>query len=240
MTDQSIFNQEPQQPAQEPTQVQEPTPAPAPDYTELLSGVTNAEGKPKYSNVEDALKALPHANTHIQTLEEENRRLREAAEKVPALEDLVANMQTAQTPATSGEPPVSMEAITNIVQQTIQQRETEATVQQNQSTVADELSKVFGEKAEELYIEKSKELGIDPDTLNALAGKSPAAVLSWFDLKGQKPPTKTETSVNPEAVLNNGTQQPAPKRSVMGSSSSETVVSEWQRIKAEVEADIQQ
>ena len=230
MSDQTIFNPEDDN-------QQEPQAQQAPDYSEYLNSVVNADGKPKYSTVEDALKALPHANQHISTLEEENRRLRDEVAKAQAVEDLVAKLQTETPTETPAAAPVSIDAIAPQVQQVVEQLEAQRTAQQNQQAVAEQLSQVFGEKAEEMYVEKAKELGVTPEVLNSLAGQSPKAVLSWFDFEGQTPPQKSKPSVNPEVVANEP-QQPVQKRSVMGASSTEAVVSEWQRIKAEVEASI--
>lgn len=239
MTDQAtIFNKEQQQPAEAAPATTEATPAPtatADPYVEALQQITDADGKPKYSNVEDALKSISFANDHISKIEAENAEIRRKLAETKAAEDLVAQIQQASNPQTSGDKGVSMEAITTLVDQAITAKDQQKRVQHNQQSVAARLTERFGEKAEEMYLSKGRELGLGPQTLNEIAGTSPEAVLAWFGDVTQKanPPTIKSTVINNGAV----TPHQEEKKSVMGMTSDTELRAEWDRIKKQVEAD---
>lgn len=206
------------------------------DYHDELMSITDANGKQKYSTVEEALKAIPHANDHISKIEAENAEYRQKLAEAKAAEDLVAQIQQASTPQTSENPSVSMEAITTLVDQAIAAKDQQTRIQSNQSRVATQLTDKFGEKAEEMYLAKGKELGLGPQTLNEIAGTSPEAVLAWFGETVSKPNPTTIKST----VVSHGMRQPQGsnnKRSVMGTVSDVDLRSEWNRIKQQVEAE---
>lgn len=206
------------------------------DYHEELMNIKDADGKQKYSSVEDALKSITHADNHISKIEAENANYRDELAKANAAEDLVAQIQQASTPQTSGNAPVSMEAITTLVDQAISNKDKQTRIQSNQSKVASQLTDKFGDKAEELYLAKGKELGLGPQTLNEIAGTSPEAVLAWFGEQVSKPNPTTIKST----VISNGMRQPEgsnQKKSVMGMASDIDLRAEWNRIKQQVESE---
>lgn len=206
------------------------------DYHDELMNIKDANGKQKYSSVEEALKAIPHANDHISRIEAENAEYRQKLAEATAAEDLVAKIQQASTPQTSENPSVSMEAITTLVDQAIAAKDQQSKVQSNQGKVANQLTERFGDKAEEMYLAKGKELGLGPQTLNEIAGTSPEAVLAWFGESVQK----TNPTTIKSTVVSHGMRQPQgtnDKRSVMGTVSDVDLRSEWSRIKQQVEAE---
>jgi len=236
MTDQTIFNEEETAPVVE--QTTEPTTEAQPasvDYSETLGGIIDASGKQKYSNVNDALKSINFANEHISTIEAENAQLKVEMAKAQANEDLVAQIQQASKAPTSVDNGVSMEAIAAVVQSQLAANDKQTVIKNNQSTVANSLTERFGDKAEELYLAKGKELGLGPQTLNEIAGNSPEAVLAWFGALSTTPNPQTVKST----IVTNGapTQQVVEKKSVMGMTSDKELIGEWNRIKREVEAE---
>jgi len=235
MTDQTIFNEETAPVVEQTT---EPTPEAQPaaiDYSTTLGGIVDASGKQKYSNVNDALNSINFANEHISTIEAENAQLKVEMAKAQANEDLVAQIQQASKAPTSADNGVSMEAIAAVVQSQLAANDKQTVIKNNQSAVASSLTERFGDKAEELYLAKGKELGLGPQTLNEIAGNSPEAVLAWFGDLSTTPNPQTIKST----IINTGapTQQTVEKKSVMGMTSDTELREEWNRIKREVEAE---
>lgn len=137
----------------------------------------------KYKTVDDALASVPHAQSHIAKLEADNKALREQQAAIQArLDAMLKPTTTASTP----EPAPQSHAATNsldvesLVEQAIAKRQMQAKAQENSGKVAAELKQLFADKAESVYVEKAKELGVDVSDLNNLAAKSPNAVLALF------------------------------------------------------------
>ena len=237
MADQTIFNEQSDEPVVTEEQTSETvTTQPVPtDYSEQLTGIVDAQGKQKFSNIGDALNSINFANEHISTIEAENAQLKIDASKAQANEDLVAQIQAANKSQTSDNNGLSMEAITAVISSQLDTRDKQSVIKNNQSVVASSLTERFGDKAEELYLAKGKELGLGPQTLNEIAGNSPEAVLAWFGGVTTTPNPQTVKST----IITNGapTQQVVEKKSVMGMTSDKELMGEWNRIKREVEAE---
>ena len=166
------------------------TPAPTPQPP--LAVPTEAQewigdGK-KYKSVEDALKAVPHAQSHIKTLEQELAQAREELAKRKAAEDLLNEIKQASTP--QQETPSSVEAnpevLSQIVEQVIEKKTAQQTAQQNAKTVIDKLTAVYGEKAKEQYFAMAAANGMSVQTLDALSMQSPSAVLKLAGLDSKQ------------------------------------------------------
>lgn len=227
MSDQTtIFEATPAETPAEPTPSVEPTATPD-TYGNLLSGITDSEGRQKYSDVEKALSSITPAQEHISNLENELDELRgELASRQTADEVLkeIQNGPTAVTPAKTDA--VDPRQITDIVNNALQEREAHNAIETNQSKVATELELNYGDKAESVYLAKARDLGMTPSQINALAGTSPAAVLSWFKQTPEVTPPKTMPTVNSQSLA-----APAPSeyKSVMGASSTAEIVSAWRK-----------
>ncbi|MCW8888962.1 MAG: hypothetical protein OQK25_07865 [Gammaproteobacteria bacterium] len=155
---------------------------------QMLQGITNAEGRPKYSSVQQALGSIPHAQKHIQDLEQDNQTLKsemdtlrqqiedykQQVERFGSLEDILEKREE-----TKG---MSQEELDQYFEQKLAQRESLATARQNQTSVVNSLVEMYGDKskAEQEFVAMQNELGVD---LQELAAKSPKAVLRYF----QKP-----------------------------------------------------
>lgn len=136
------------------------------------------DGK-KYRSVEDALKSIPNAQTHIQRLEEENKQFREELAKRRAAEDLLNEIKQAsvQQPQTHGSVEADPEVLSQIVEQVLEKKTAQQTAQQNAKSVVDKFTAVYGDKAEDMYIQLAKQSGMSIQSLNNLASQSPSAVL---------------------------------------------------------------
>ncbi len=109
----------------------------------LLATIVNEEGKPKYSSVQDALKALASSQAHIKTLESENSQLREAKTTALTLEEVLKaikpSAETAPTPVVASPKPAETQDIATIVANTLAKIETEKSAAKNVSIVVDRM-----------------------------------------------------------------------------------------------------
>jgi len=85
------------------------------------------DGK-KYNSVEDALKSVPHAQKHIQTLESELATLKEELTKRKTAEELLDELKSGiqQPENTTQSAGIDQDTITNLLNQTLENREKQA------------------------------------------------------------------------------------------------------------------
>lgn len=192
------------------------------NYMDLYVG----EGK-KYASVDDAMKALHHAQTYIPQLENENKGVREELNARQALQELVDKIQSSQAEhmeasnhqeqhddeRTSGNEAtphgLSREEIAQLVKESLNTEKQQSTFNQNIDNCASELEKAWGPGYRGVMSTKAKELGMSEQDLLDLAGKSPKAFLTTVGL------TSNSASSN-----NGATSAPrnsfAPQRGVSG------------------------
>ena len=218
-----------------PAPADQATAAPTPPVDEsvaLLAAITNAEGTQKYSSAAEALKAIPHATAHISQLEAENAKLKEAALTAKATEDILEKLSA--TPSQPAQPAVAElddARIAEVVLQQMNAKERADLARTNRESSAAQLKAVYGsnEKANEVVKSKAAEMGLSVDFLLDVAAKSPKAFLSTLGVTGINPnavPRKLDSTVNLSRA-----PQDAPKNFKMNGSTSNEVVSEWQRHK---------
>lgn len=188
--DQSIFGKEPTQAKEDGTQSQPPV---NDDATKtFLAAIKNERGEQKYATLDEALKALKHAQEYIPELKatqaQKDKELEELRAKnaeieslKEAVQKLTQNRGNEDTPSKS----YSEEDIAKLVESQLSRKEKEALVKANQSTVAKALAGQYGDDAEKLYNEKAVELGLSIESMNALAAQSPKAVLKMLGVSEQ-------------------------------------------------------
>lgn len=180
------------------------------ELTNLLSGIKNERGEPKYKSLKDALVGLQNAQEYIPDLKQtlinkdiEIEKLRAEAKRVADLEDAVRKLT--ERGNDNGTPPKSIsdqdiaELVNRSLDSSLAQRDAIATQKQNIKTVVDALQSTFGADAEKTFYDKATELGMTVQEFNALAAKSPKMVLSTLGVQTKQPtqPFKpTEGSVN--------------------------------------------
>lgn len=159
----------------------------------------------KYKTVDDALASVPHAQSHIAKLEADNKALREQQAAIQARLDSLLKPTNSDSSIAAAQ---QQQAATNqsldvesLVEQAIAKRQTQAKAQENSSKVAAELKQLFADKAEAVYVDKAKELGVDVNDLNTLAAKSPNAVLALFKSGAQQSAPQGLTSSMSTHVL---------------------------------------
>ena len=207
---------------------------------DLLAQITTEDGRQKYNSLEDAINSIPHSQKHISTLEQENKKLKEAMEALQReqenrkkVEDTMDAVKAPEQP--QAKPEMSQDELVALIDQVMGQKKQQETAESNQATVANALLEKFGDRqaAEKAYIEKAKELDIPVEMLNEMARKSPKAALAYFGTAAPSVPAKTTGSMNTAALSN------APKQSQRGknpllSGSMADMQAEWNRIKQEL------
>tara|TARA_R110002020_G_scaffold166067_2_gene353893 strand:- start:815 stop:1546 length:732 start_codon:yes stop_codon:yes gene_type:complete len=193
-----------EQPVEQPTKeaVQQDT---APKAFEIPTEAQDlvGEGK-KYKSPEDALRAVPHAQQHIQTLESELAEVKEELTKRKTAQELLDEIKSGTQPVenTTQSVDVNQDTLEQLVQNTIDKRENAQSARANAKIVAEKFTKKFGANAESAYNQIAVESGLDVQQLHNLAATSPNAVLKLAGLTDVKVATTTTTpgSVNTESL----------------------------------------
>lgn len=191
------------------------------------------EGK-KYRTAEEALKALPHAQSHIKTLEEEAKQLREELAKRKAAEELLDEFKSSgfqQQSAVDPQPAVQPEAIEAIVASILSKKEAATIAQRNISTVVSSFEQAFGDKAkaEEVYNKVAEESGLSIEDMNRLAATSPEAVLRLAGITKKQDGVlgKVHSTVNPESLSSENTKPADLSAKVKQWASTKDLVGAW-------------
>ena len=178
------------------------------------------EGK-KFATPEDLAKAKIEADAFINQLKDENKGLRESAQRDANAGDNLAALQrelaelkaklnksAEPSPNTTGE--LTTGQLENLVAGVMTKKEQERTAAQNMRDANDKLVKFAGslEKALEVLKSRASELGLSVYDLKAMAEKSPTAFLQIMGAASGKPsatPDLSTPQVNSAAMpLTNG------------------------------------
>lgn len=185
------------------------------ELTDLLSGIKNERGEPKYKTLKDALLGLQNAQEYIPNLkktlterEQELELLKAEKKKIEDLEESVRrlteqNDNTATPPKSLTEQEVAA-LVTKSLEQTLSQREQQAVQQTNINTVVTSLKSTFGDSAEAKFNEKAAEMGMSVAEFNGLAARSPLIVLTALGVKVSREnniPAPNKGSVNSTSLL---------------------------------------
>lgn len=176
------------------------TPTTATPVVELFTSLVGENQK--YKTPEDLAKAYNNADQFIETLKEDNRKLREQVTQAKTIDEVLERMSKQNVAPVDDSPPVqgfSSEDVQQLVEKTLLGREVAKTKTDN-LLLADKLMKdKFGEKAEEMF----KQRAANPEKariLMELAATDPAEFVSLFN--GVIPPANNmdSGSVNTTSV----------------------------------------
>lgn len=211
MSDNNIFSgQTPDQPAVDNNNNVQNTD----QFANLLGSIKNERGEPKYKDLPTALEALKHSQDFIpqlktdkERLEQELARMREENARLKAVEETVERL-TKQQPSenvNTNTNSLDPDAIVNLVNQALTQKEQAALQKQNVNQVVGVMKDQFGADAEKVFYSKAQELGMAVEEINALAAKSPAVVLKLFGVESKDSTklqfkTPTTSSVNTTGI----------------------------------------
>lgn len=160
------------------------------------------DGK-KYQSVEDALKSVPHAQKHIQTLEAELAAAREELTKRKTTEELLDEIKSGVQPKENPQGvELDQDKLLQLVNQTLEFKERQKQAKSNASQVASKFTEKFGNQAEVVYKNIALENGLTEQQLNNLAASSPNVVLKLAGLTEAKitPVSKPTSSINTESL----------------------------------------
>ena len=138
------------------------------------------EGK-KYANQTEALKALFHSQKHISKIEQENAEMRERLNKSKTVEEL---LEKKEENAKQGM--VNLDDVEKLVEQKVSQKLSESEkkdlMKSNLRAVDKAMKEKFGEKAQEIMINRAKELNMNVDDITYDAATRPDMFLALFDV----------------------------------------------------------
>ena len=225
MTD-DVFNQEP--PVKTPEQIaaeaapQEPQNA----FADKLDAIQNEDGTPKYAGVADALDSIPHAQSHIKTVEGENAELKEKLAKSEAAKELLEKAGNAK-PATEG---LTAEEVAAVTRQTIADDSETSRKADNVASVNAKFSELYGEKASAQMGELAKASGMTVAAIKELAEKSPLAVYRLAGINSQSAPAPRTPA---DGQRGDNFQPPDPvvetPKPVMSGATSAQMVDNWRQ-----------
>jgi len=222
MSDESIFPKGDTPPEETPGSIA------IPDSVKDLVG----PGK-KYPTLEAALNSIPHAQSHIATLEQEMKELRGSAGQGVSQEELLSTVkelldQERKTHGTSAQ--VDEAAISGLFDREFEKRKEKEIADANEKVVLQAMRNKYGDKAEEMYAQRAKELGVGSGFLTAVVRKSSDAALQLLELEKPKTAdvTATKGSINTAALPTN-TQSVQKPRSVMNGATTGQMIEEWRR-----------
>lgn len=174
---------------------------------DLLGSIKNERGEVKYKDVESALIGLKNAQEFIPTLQKsvadrdtELAALRAKADRAAELERVIESLTSGKAP--EAVPPAAAPAhkevdVSALVEAALTNREKQQVAKTNVSSVLSAVKNAFGDKSEEVFYGKAKELGMSVAEFNALTATSPKAVLTMLGIaEGKSSFGTTPTSVN--------------------------------------------
>jgi len=165
-------------------------------------------------------KGKLEADEHIKNLETQLTQMREDLSKQDYAAQLLQQLEGKKASAPTNEKPlesnnnnnggtntegntnlaVSEDDLKSLVEKTLTERETQATVQQNIANVDAKLQETYGTEARTILVNKSQELGISVERMQELAAESPSAFFALIGEKQQTFKPITQGSVRTEAV----------------------------------------
>jgi hypothetical protein len=154
--------------------------APATTEAQLFTALVGENQK--YKTPEDLAKAYTNADQFIETLKEENRKLREQAASAKTIDEVLERMSKHSGSPEDDNPPVQgykLEDVQQLVEKTLVGRETAKTKEQNLQKADALMKEKFGEKAVEVFKQKAS----SPEKVRILmdlAATDPTEFISLF------------------------------------------------------------
>lgn len=248
MADQPNIFDEPTQQAPTQEAVKPNTTDSGANYADLLNGIKNESGAPKYDSVPKALEALAHSQQFIpqlkadlQSKEAEIAQLKAQLAQTQSVEEVVSRLTQQQQAQVRDEPTqasgLDEAAITNLVKSVLNQTKQQESAQSNVAKVQEALTAKYGDKVTEVLDAKAKELGTTRQELGALASRNPNMVLALFGTQAAPAAKPTIGSVNiPASYVPERQPLARPEKSLLSGSTSKEQAEFMRKIKEEVYA----
>lgn len=185
------------------------TPPTANNLEDLLGSIRKEDGSLKYKSAEDAIKSIPHAQSHIATLERELQELREKLATSKTAEEILENFKSSETKEKPSAPTVDLSQIESLLEKKLHQNEQQKIYKENITNVMDTITRVYGDKANEIFKKAAQDAGLPISEMNRLAASSPNAVfkLIGLDQKPTQAPARSSSSINTGNLPNQQFQQ---------------------------------
>lgn len=198
------------------------------EVDQLLATIVNDDGEPKYKSTEDALKALPHAQQHIATLEKELSELKEKGNASDKLEELIdAVKQSKGSGDGEDSPTMKPEDVLGIVKEYLSDTKAAETRQNNIKTVASAFKDRFGKEASDKLYGTAADLGFNRKEINRLIANNPTAALNVLGIKpvDKKKDVVSTPGVNTAAFQDKSLDKP--EKSIMQITKQSELVDAW-------------
>lgn len=216
-------------------------------FADLLGTVLNDRGEQKYKSVPEAMKGLHHAQNHIGSLEQKVAELEAELSKRSSVQDQLDQFTQSQSQESQAPAGLDEAAVVQLLEGYLNKKEAVSTAQANTQRVVQAMQQKFGEKAEESFYGKAKELGMTPEQFNQLSSQSPDAVLALFGGVQTQTHSPSRGSYHiPEqprkeipTIMDGGEERislPAGESSVLMGATSEEMAAEFRRHKEAVYA----
>jgi hypothetical protein len=179
--------------------------APATTDAQLFTALVG-EGQ-KYKTPEDLAKAYTNADQFIETLKEENRKLREQAASAKTIDEVLERMSKQNVAPEDDNPPVAgitPDVVQQLVEKTLEGREAAKSKMDNLLKADSLMKEKFGEKAAEVF----KQRASTPEKakiLMELAATDPVDFVNMFGGQVTLPANNMDTgSMNTTSVASSG------------------------------------
>lgn len=179
--------------------------APATTDAQLFTALVG-EGQ-KYKTPEELAKAYTNADQFIETLKEENRKLREQAASAKTIDEVLERMSKQNVAPEDDTPPVAgitPDVVQQLVEKTLEGREAAKSKMDNLLKADSLMKEKFGEKAAEVF----KQRASTPEKakiLMELAATDPVDFVNMFGGQVTLPANNMDTgSMNTTSVASNG------------------------------------
>ena len=180
--------------------------APATETTEANLFTALVGENQKYKTPDDLAKAYANADQFIETLKEDNRKLREQATAAKTIDDVLERMSKQDNAPMDDSPSAQFnsEDVQQLVEKTLEGRKQQDTKNGNLLKADSLMKEKFGEKAEQMFKLKAS----TPDKariLMELAANDPTEFVALFGGGSSLPTNSFDTgSVNTTSVASNG------------------------------------
>ena len=144
------------------------------------------------------MKRFEDSQQFIEQLKKENSELREKQKEQASLQQLLEKMDTLDSRGKDKPQQDSQVDFRKLMRDELVSYERERVFKQNKTSVDKALVQKFGDKTEQVISEKAQELGVTIQDLVEISKKSPALILSYFEInkesKSTLPPQSTVKS----------------------------------------------
>jgi hypothetical protein len=204
---------------------------------QMLAGIKNENGEQKYASVEEALKGLANAQSHIKTLEQEHAELRSTLKSQEDLAQLLENNKPKEeTQEQQTQQPAQPTLTAEDVVQLLENREKAKVGNSNLDKVKEAMKQKYGVEYSKVLSSKTDELGLTPELVDNMAKTSPDALLKLFGVEASTPKPSMSGGANTQSFSK---QPEPPKKFDPFSSPSSPEVEKWLEVSNRVAAQIE-